>query len=346
LGHAIAGWLLDFRVSGISFGYGKQLFKFQLFGTIFSFHRIPTAGLTRSAPKSTGWHRTRYFIKVLAGPAANAIIALTIIFISPYHGGVPNTAQLFLIANLLVVISTLLPYRDPISRWDSDGKNMIKAFSMKPKKIEQAHVLRFLLEAAIRWNHYRDIEGATEWCKKGLALYPDNLQLLDMTGLLCLDRGDYAKARELYTQLLQCDSRPSAWRFKLMNNIAYSDALMGDPSLLPEADAYSEEAYRNLPWADFAIGTRGTVLVEMGKYEDGINLLKESIAKCDDSRSRALNSCHLSVAYARLGDFNQADNYLKLGRQTDSRCSFLERAAAELQKHKENPLPHTTVARD
>jgi tetratricopeptide (TPR) repeat protein len=346
LGHAIAAWLVGFRVFNIAFGYGKLLFKFRLFGTIVSFHWVPIVGIVRSAPRAIDWHRTKYFIKILAGPAANAIIVVAIVYISWHHNGVPVSAQLFLIANLLILISAIVPYRYSSLNLDSDGKQMILVFSKKQKQIEQAHAAHFLLEATTRWNEHRDIEDAVQWCEKGLALYPDELQLLNMRGLLCLERGAFAQGREIYLQLLQRESKPSAWRFALLNNIAYSDVLLGDPSLLPEANTCSEEAYKNLPWADFAIGTRGTVLVEMKKYEEGIKLLKESIKKTEDTRSKALNACHLSIAYSRMGDFDQAAQYLKLARHIDSRCSLLERAEAELRKHQGRPLPDTSVARD
>ncbi|HTV39156.1 MAG TPA: hypothetical protein VMF08_01165 [Candidatus Sulfotelmatobacter sp.] len=229
-------------------------------------------------------------------------------------------------------MSNLIPCHNKTRNVDSDGLQMIGVFSKSWKKKEGSHAARFQLEAIVRRNEYGDIEGATEWCNKGLALYPENAQLLYTAAVLCLDRGRYAQSREINMQLLKRESEMPGWRFILLNNIAYADSLTGDPSLLPEADAYSEEVYRNIPWADFAMGTRGTVLVEMEKYEDGIRLLKESIKKSEEPRSKALNNCHLSIAYARLGDYEQADKYLKLARQMDPRCSLLERAAAELRK--------------
>jgi Peptidase family M50 len=346
LGHAIAAWLLGLRVFNVVFGSGKQVFKFHLFGTLFSFHWLPLGGLTRVAPRSLRWWRVKFLLMVLAGPAANAIIALTILFISRHRGGVPVPAQLFLIANAVVFVSNLIPRRFRTRNLDSDGLQIIGVFFENREKMEQAHAAWFVLEAAVQRDEYKDAEGAAEWCKKGLALYSNDVQLLNMSGTLCLDRCDYARAREIFRQLLPRESKLPGWRYIILNNIAYADALVDDPSLLPEADAYSEEAYRNIPWAYFAIGTRGTVLVEMGKYEEGIKLLKESIEKSDDLRSKALNTCNVSIAHARLGDYEQADKYLKLARQMDSHCSLLERAAAELGKRQGQSVPQTSVARD
>ncbi len=330
LGHAIAGWLLGFRVFAVAFGYGKQIFKFHLFGTVVSVCSIPAGGLTRSAPKSVHWYRARTFFRVLAGPAANAIIVVTIALISPYHAGVPTWAQMFLIANLLVLIGTLVPYRDPFSKRDSDGKNLIKAFFMKPEEIQQTHVSRFVLEAGLREDEYQDFEGAAEWCEKGLALYPDDLQLLNLSATIWVERRNYTIARQIFVQLLRRESTPPEWYFSLLNNIAYTDVLIGDPTLLSEADSFSEETYRSHPCVNFVIGTRGIVLVEMGEYEEGIKLLKVAIEKHENLRSKALNACYLAIACARMGKYDQSDKYLKLARQFDLHCSLLERAEAEL----------------
>jgi hypothetical protein len=126
-------------------------------------------------------------------------------------------------------------------------------------------------------------------------------------------------------------------RYVILNNIAYVDALIGDPELLPEADAYSKEATGTVPWVPHFTGTRGTVLVAMGQIEAGIKLLREAFEKVESPRSKAENACHLAIANARIGNRDQADKYLKLARQLDSQCRLIERAEAELE-HQINTL--------
>ena len=82
-------------------------------------------------------------------------------------------------------------------------------------------------------------------------------------------------------------------------------------------------------WFPF-VGTRGTVLVEMGQLQEGVKLLKEAFEKHTVGYNKALNACYLAIAYFRMGDRQQAVNYLKLAVQLDSECSLLERAEAEL----------------
>lgn len=187
------------------------------------------------------------------------------------------------------------------------------------------------MEAAVRRDEYDDQEGALNWCDKGLALFPQNLHLLNMSGLLCLDSKRYISAREIFLQLLTTERR-QGMRCMFLNNIAYADALIDDPELLPEADAYSREALDIAPWESYVIGTRGTVLVAMGQFDEGIKLLKESLEKEWTPRNKAENACHLAIAYARMGDGDKANEYLKFARGLYPKGVLIARAEAELAR--------------
>jgi len=340
LGHAIAGRLLGWRVFAIVIGVGKQVFKFRLFGIIFSFRWLPICGITQLAPMDTRWFRLKRFFVYLAGPAINASIAAAILLIwwdswrDSGFWGLPRPARICIWANLWIMAANLWPFQSKILNRPSDGKQLLKTFSKGQKDAEELQAARFAIEAMLRRDEYMDNEGAREWCNKGLALFPQNLLLLNVSGVLCLDQHDFSRAREIFLQLLPRETKPNGTRYIILNNIAYADALIGDSGLLPEADTYSKEAYAAVPWIPSITGTRGTVLVAMGQIEAGIKLLKESFERAWSPRSKAENACHLAMAYARLGNRNQADNYLKLAGQLDSQCRLIERARKEFQNVK------------
>jgi len=340
LGHAVAGRLLGWRVFAVVIGLGKQVFKFRLFGIIFSFHWLPVAGITRLAPIDARWFRVKRFFVFLAGPAVNAAIAAIIFLIwrDSWRDfgfmGLSRAARLCFWANLWVMMFNLWPHQSKSLNMATDGKQLLKTFSKKPEDIEELRAARFALEAAVRRDEYKDPAGALDWCNQGLALFPHNFHLLNMSGVLCLDQQDYSRAREIFLRLLKPEMKPDGTRCVILNNMAYTDALIGDPELLPEADAYSREAYTAAPWVPFITGTRGTVLVAMGEIEAGIKLLKEALEKAWTSRSKAENACHLAIANARSGNRDQADKYLTLARQLDSQCRLIERAQTEFEKTK------------
>jgi len=114
--------------------------------------------------------------------------------------------------------------------------------------------------------------------------------------------------------------------YLILNNIAYADVLIGDRSLLAEADTYSAEAYKNAPWLPPIIGTRGAVLVELGQVEPGIGLLKQALEKHTDAQSKALNACYLAIAESRRDNATTAQKYLETARSLDSTCYLLQKA--------------------
>lgn len=340
LGHAAIGRLLGWRVFAIVIGVGKRVFKFDLLGIIFDFRSLPICGITQLAPIDTRWFRLKRFFVYLAGPMVNAAIAVIILWIwwdswrDFGFWGLPRPARICVWANLWIMAANLWPFQSKILNLPSDGNQLLKTFSTKQKDAEELQAARFVMEAMLRRDEHKDFEGALGWCNKGLAIFPQNLHLLNVSGVLCLDQQNYTRAREIFLQLLPRETKPNGTRYIILNNIAYVDALLGDPELLPEADAYSKEAYGAAPWAPSITGTRGTVLIALGQLEAGIKLLKESFERAWTPRSKAENACHLAMAHTRLGDRNQANNYMKLARQLDSQCRLIDRVETEFQNLK------------
>jgi tetratricopeptide (TPR) repeat protein len=338
LGHAMAGRLAGWRVFAVVVGAGKQVVRFRLFRISFALHWLPVGGVTRLAPVDARWFRTRRFFIFLAGPAVNAAIVAAIIMIwrDSWHNfglmGLPRAARLCLWANLCVLAFNLWPRDSKALNMATDGKQLLRTFSRKPENWEELQAARYVLEAVWRRDEYLDRAGALNWCDQGLALFPHNVHLLNLSGVLCLDQQNYRRAREIFLQLLAQQTKPNATRYMILNNLAYADALAGDPDLLPEGDAYSNEAHKAAPWVPAFMGTRGTVLVAMGQIEAGIKLLEQAFEKALSPRSKAENACHLAIANARSGNRGKADQYLKLARQLDSECRLTECVQAELQK--------------
>jgi hypothetical protein len=332
LGHAIAARALGWNVHQIVIGLGRPLFKWRCLGILLDVRAIPIAGATWMTPKDTRWFRVKRFLAVLAGPAVNAGLALAVIFI--WQGGLdrfefdalPIGPRLFLLANAMVAITNLLPYQPKTGfALASDGKQLLQTLSFSKDATRKSHAMRYTMEATICWQQ-SDVAGIRKWCDQGLALYPEDPHLLNLSGLAHLSDRDYAKAREVFEKLLALENQSAGIRFMFLNNLAYADVLSENPAWLPEADAYSRDAYQALPWSPAIAGTRGTVLVAIGKVEEGVELLKKSLKDAESPRSKAENSCHLSIAFAKTGNRDEARKYLELAGQFDAKCELLNRA--------------------
>ena len=113
-------------------------------------------------------------------------------------------------------------------------------------------------------------------------------------------------------------------------------------ALLPEADQFSAEALKHLPWVPAVIGTRGTVLVEIGQLDEGIALLKKSMALHGEKQGKALNACHIAIGELRRGDLNEAHKYLSTARTLDPKCFLLEEVEAQLMSSRVPSWPNQT----
>jgi len=335
LGHAVAARLAGWRVFQIVIGIGKSIYRRNFFGILFDFHRVPVNGTTVSAPMNTRWFRIKRTFILLAGPAVNAVSASAVFFV--YQDAwrneglfsLPPAPRYFFLANLCVLAVNLWPRHLKTLGLPSDGRQLLNILTVSKQAQDELVAMRYVLEANMCREHQRSAEAARAWCDQGLAMFPENLHLMIMSGVLLLDQHEYERARDLYLKLLDRNGAENM-RHILLNNIAYIDALIGRPELLSEANDYSKQAYDAQPWAASIIGTRGTVLVAMNLLDEGIALLIKAYDAAESPRSKAENACHLSVAHARKGNSGDARKYLDLAGQLDSQCTLIRVAEGKL----------------
>ncbi len=340
LGHAMAGRLVGWRVFQITVGVGKPLFRRRWFGILFDFRLLPIGGLTYMTPANLRWFRSKRFLTVLAGPAVNAAFAAIVLWYGSLggltFGELPIPVRLFVWANFWIMLVNLWPHQaGGVFNLPSDGKQLLQALSFRKKDAEELQALRYSFEA-LMCREEKDLAGARTWCDQGLALFPDNVHLLNTSGINYLDQQRYEPAREVFASLLAKADTPGN-RFLFMNNIAYADALAGKPEWLAEADAYSRDAYVAVPWVPAIVGTRGTVLVALGQFDEGLKLLKKSLEDAGSPVSKAENACHVAIALARMGNFAEARRYLELARQLDLQRPLIARAEREVNLRQTEP---------
>jgi hypothetical protein len=117
-----------------------------------------------------------------------------------------------------------------------------------------------------------------------------------------------------------------------LNNIAYTDALLGGDDLLKEADAFSLEAMTAISWMPAVRGTRGTVLVAMGRFEEALPLLHDSMSQAEIPNHKAQNACMIAEAECRRGSLDAARTYLEEARKLEPKCSLLSRTETAISE--------------
>jgi tetratricopeptide (TPR) repeat protein len=341
LAHAATGRLFGIRIFRIAVGGGITLLSWRMFGILWELRLSPVGGATWLASPPQRMRRLRLSGVILAGPLMNAALlavgilaVIHLINLHPVYGtkaaSYLNLGLLFVFCNLIFFVSSILPFLPATSKGQSattDGWKLLQIIFGKqddPETVETHYYIQEYLDALQR----NDPGAAMGWAERGLRRFPEHPTLRDMLGNSLARARRFRDAREVFLSLLSSEeAQKPLFKYIICNNLAYADLLLRDPDLLPEAERYSGDAYRQIRWLPEIVGTRGAVLVELGRLDEGVRLLREAMGKLKDAPSRAVNACHLAVAEHRAGHAAESRRYYQLAWKLDPKCYLLEQTA-------------------
>jgi WD40 repeat protein/Flp pilus assembly protein TadD len=157
--------------------------------------------------------------------------------------------------------------------------------------------------ALVRLGHYDDAIAEFQAALKLKYTTQEDEQL----ALVCLRQGDLTKRREACNRLFERDkATTNDWR---ANNLAWMFAI--GPDLGPHADeivALAERSAARIKRSEI-INTLGAIYLRIGRVEQAIEKLKESI-KLSGQRGRPHDWAFLAVACAAKGDQEEAQKWL------------------------------------
>jgi tetratricopeptide (TPR) repeat protein len=333
IGHAVVGRIVGMRVFGIEIGKGRVVCEFRFCGMFWRFRTIPFGGVAYGASYSARFFRIRKSLSVFGGPLANLIaLCISIQILSLNRSPAPKLLddfvpiEIFALSNFLMLVFSLWPYmvNSVAGRIPSDGLFLWKVWWFKDKQIEENLAARYYLEA-IEHQKQKDFVEAQKWLEDGLRRFPDNIRLKIHAAGSLFRLKKYPEALRAYALLIGRDKKNKNLDALLLNDIAYTYLLIGKSELLHKADTCSRIAFEKLPWIIYCKGTRGSVLVEYGKYDEGLKLLHEAMKKHPEKSGQALNACYIGIAEARRGNANESRNYFAIAKKLDPDCILLER---------------------
>lgn len=331
LGHVLVGRLMNFRIFAVFIGVGQPVLKARRFGIQWELRQIPLGGATLMGSPDGQHYRLRRFIAILAGPAVHAALCgLSLLYyLTPLarlvHPWVNILVSCFLWVNLVLLVINLFPHKvgSGYGQIGSDGLQMIEILGMPQAKVDE-HLSHYDLMDAIDAINREDLQAASTAVQEGLKRNPTSEQMINVRGVIELSRGEIGRSRATFVELLE--ARPNLqpeMKYLLQNNIACTNIYLDDPALLPQADAFSAEAYQNAPWQPEFSGTRGAVLIELGQVDEGLPLVQDAMQKAVTAHSKALDACFVAIGEARRGNAAEARRYLDAARQLDPDCLLL-----------------------
>jgi hypothetical protein len=328
LGHVFVGKLAGFRIFALEIGVGQLALEFKLFGMRWRLRKVPLGGRVFGLPSDTHGFRLKQTFFVLGGPMVNAILFLLAWKFRSADASLSGLEpmRLLMIMNGAVLISSLVPHRtsSPEGRIPNDALNIWLAWKMTPQTIASLKSTYYCFEAE-ECRRERPVAEAMMWLEKGLREVPGNHALTFSRATYLVFENRLQEARQALLGLRDTLANDKAFFPLLLNNIAYVDALLDSPELLDEADDYSQQALNIAPWVVYFKGTRGLVLVQLGRFNDGIPFLKEALRDHPEKWGKAINACCLGIAAQKQGSLDESRSYFALARKLDPRCPLLDR---------------------
>jgi len=339
-GHALVGRWLGLRVFKVFIGSGRTITRRKVLGIDTEFKAVPLGGFTFLTPVERRWCRLKQFASVLAGPLTSLVFCLAVLLFLPVEalwslGSLDDglaPAQVFFYANLLILVTNLWPHRfvSPLGTFSNDGRLLFEIAFMKRERVLEMLAWRYAMEAWVSHTEQR-LDEAVGWVEDGLAHYPGNFHLLNFRGVLLLESGRFQEAADSFDVMKERSDLDSGMRAFIANNLAYAKLLAGGPTSLAEADRYSEEAMSLIGWVPAIRGTRGAVLLELGRIEEALPLLRDSMERADSTSGKAQNACWIAIAESRRGHRDEANKFIEEARRLDAKCILLDRATQALQ---------------
>jgi len=319
LGHALSARLLGCRIFQVSVGIGPLLGKVPFLGGTLLLHGYPHGGHTIALDNREKGFRMRAWIHVACGPLVNGLLMLAAVpyLTRPVHlkslcqGWEP--ALDFAIANAVLLISNLIPRKTTLKMGPgkTDGLHLLTIPFMKRKDLLNWLSVYYLAPASVEMSANR-VDEAIRILREGRSAYPDALLIRHDLAVALLRQDKTEEARQEFLALsASADLQPQV-RLLCLNNIAAANIILGRPELIEEADRCSEEAMSSLGWHPSIQGTRGSVLVERGRLDEGIALARASMERHEDAKARSWSACTLALAFRRKGVEAEARKYLEL----------------------------------
>ncbi|MDB6066724.1 MAG: hypothetical protein JWR26_2932 [Pedosphaera sp.] len=357
-GHAIAGKAVGFRVFHVIVGLGRTLYKRRIMGFNFEIKTVFFGGVTIATPRSANCFRLRHALFIFAGPFVSVVIGWLAFILCPRPiwphvdlqlGANPflpiiqaagqklMPLQILLVANLYLLVASLWPrmINTSYGKIANDGLALLKTPFLKEEVIHKLLSARYIREASEAF-HAEQYESAQRWAQDGLVRDSKNDLLKNLLVASLLRRGAFEEARAILVVHVQSPpSNPGLYALAC-NNLAWSDLMIGRADLAAEADEYSRKAIERMPLEPAVQGTRGAVLVELGRIEEDVALLNQCLAKTEDKNSKALLNCSLAIAERKRGNSAGAELFLETARSLDASCLLLKRAESSSGQSAEN----------
>ncbi|MEO1031483.1 MAG: site-2 protease family protein [Bacteroidota bacterium] len=313
IGHLLFGKLAGADPKRIVLGKSHEVKRFKVFNIKIILNKDFNGGfafVNFPFGKNT---KMNQFLFTSGGFVTNLIVAYLVFllfgfnftFLSGRRG--IDFSSAFIFANALLAISSLIPYYVEYLgvKIPTDGLTLLK-LPFSKKNVSNIDYNDFL-EAHEKYED-KDFDEAINLYKKYVEFEETSLLARYNLGLMYLKKGEINEALRWMEPCLDvADKEKNRMMYAHINNgLAWLKLVAND---YKDIDILSKTAYSIKPDFSYFAGTRGSVLIELGKVEQGIKLLEPLVDFRFPNNQTVSTSIYLYFGKMLQGKLKQAKKY-------------------------------------
>lgn len=332
LGHVLFGSLAGIGIYSVQIGNGNVIWHRKIFNIIFEQTDNFRGGFTLCSNVPATGRKLKLWILTAGGLLLQLMLTLIVggIFgFSVYdflgQNGV-SVSSSFVMANIPMIVLTIIPKSITLYGYKifNDGAKLFKIPFLEKKEMDNLILLDAIFEAH-KYFEAKEYGKAEEHYKKLLHEPELSSEKTNINISLSLIYIKQLRIEEAIIALEKYENEENDYLEAIrLNNLAWIYLLKGGDNELAKALEYAQASMDLHSEINSIKSTMACVLIESGRVEDGISLLKQTVnakRKPDRKINISINMIYLAYAYNLLGKKKEADKILE---KVDEKSDLLE----------------------
>lgn len=323
MGHFVFAKLGGMSPYLVQVGGGYKIAKFKVFNARFQFGIIPFGGLTHAYYLNFNNIKAKVIFLSLGGAFANFVLLLFLLI----SLRITNDLKLLvlIIIELLSLAFTLIPMEGQVygQTQPNDGQQIILALFK-----DYNQIFKNLFE------EYRKalLKYETDERKLPNTFLGNDIRILNLflRAQNELDQSNIDNSIQLFLEVLKYARITDTEKAFIFDYLACIVAINGHKQYLNDADYWSKEAIELASYSKTLKGTRGAILIELGRYDEGKQLLLPLTEPENDTIDIAISSCYIAKAEYFLGNIEEVEGWLRKAKEIGVSPQVLERIEREI----------------
>lgn len=337
LGHVIAARAVGIEITHITIGHWRKLVSFPIGATTFTLRAAPASGYVVPKLSVSLLSAPRVIPFLLAGVIAQGIV-IGLITLFPRPTTITSFNDLlhaYIYVDIVIIggfhaLTNLWPFEGWVGgeKLPSDGMLLLRLWKDRHQKPAQRQLISEFQKLTVLCES-RDFSAALRLTEQMAKDNPANLELLRLGGMLQMECGNLDKAETIWRDLLKQPIGTSAFAASVFDALCCLPLYYGRKDLLGEAEAWANTAIRCAPSAITLKGTHGSILIELGRIDEGIKVLRDVAKRSECQIDQVISAAYLSKAFRLTGDHAEAKQWMDKAREINSGHAVVKRLERE-----------------